>query len=159
MAQISEWGPHLWKILHTLAERGGTSTLVDDEVRTWINVLRLTEGVLPCAMCRAHYKTWRHSHPIEEFLGQRGEYFQNSLRTWLWELHNSVNTQREVAADYALPFEGLEKYKAISSKEIHDSMNTLIKIFEKALLHRQVNPTYVTEWRRAIAMLRKLLSY
>jgi hypothetical protein len=159
MAQISEWGPHLWKVLHTLAEKGGTSVLVEDEVRTWINVLRLTEGVLPCAMCRAHYKAWRRSHPLEEFLGQRGEYFQNSLRSWLWELHNSVNIQREVAPDYSLSFEGLEKYKTISPKEINDSINTLIKIFEKALLHRQVNPTYVTEWRRAIAMLRKLLSF
>ena len=159
MAQISEWGPHLWKVLHTLAERASTSVLADDEIRTWIHVLRLTEGALPCAMCRAHYKSWRQSHPIDDFLGQRGEFFQNSLRRWIWGLHESVNIQREVIADYTLSFEGLEKYKDISSKELNESMNTLIKIFEKAVLHRQVHPTYVTEWRRAIAMLRKLLSY
>lgn len=153
MAQIAEWGPHLWTVLHTMAEQAGKYVLQMDEIRAWIHVLRLTEGILPCAMCRAHYKKWRLSHPLEEFLIYRGEDFREKLREWIWGLHDSVNRDRGVAS---FPLEDLHIYRDIEANKLHESLQTLVKLFEKAILHRQVNAIYVSDWRKAIALLRKL---
>ncbi len=154
MAQIVEWGPHIWKILHSCAEHAGNSILQIDEIRAWIQVLRLTEGALPCAMCRGHYKSWRTSHPLEDFLAYRGDIFRERLREWIWELHEYVNTSRDVSG---FPIEGLTAYKGVTSQELNQSMTTLVRVFEKAIIHRQVNPTYVTEWRRAVTLMRRLV--
>jgi outer membrane protease len=63
-----------------------------------------------------------------------------------------VNATRGVGG---IPIEALEEmYKGES---LNQSMSALIKIFEKAVLHRQVNPTYVAEWRRALLLLRKFI--
>lgn len=159
MAQISEWGPHIWKVLHSMAERAGTSVTELDEIRAWINVLRLTEGVLPCAMCRAHYRQWRQSHPLEDFLGSRGEFFRDRVREWLWGLHDAVNERNEVAAESRLPLEGLNKYKEVTSKEIQDTLQVIVKVFDKAILYRQVNATYTADWRKGISLLRRLINF
>jgi hypothetical protein len=153
MAQIAEWGPPMWKLLHSMAERAGSSALELDEKRAWISVLKLTEGVLPCAMCRQHYRDWRRSHPLEDFLGSHGEFFRDRVREWLWGLHNDVNARREVER---LPLEGLAKYKDESSKEIQDTLQNIVKILEKAVLHRQINASYVAEWKKAVSLLRRL---
>ena len=159
MAQIPEWGPHVWKLLHSMAERAGNSVLEIDEIRAWINVLRLTEGILPCAMCRDHYREWRKSHPLEEFLGSRGVFFRDRVREWLWGLHDTVNGRNDVAEDARLPLEGLSKYRDVTSKELQDTLQVIVKVFDKAVLYRQVNATYTVDWRRAVALLRKLINY
>ena len=156
MAQIVDWGPPLWRALHSMAERAGTSVIELDEVRAWINVLRLTEGVLPCAMCRAHYRGWRQSHPLEEFLGSRGQFFRDRVREWVWGLHNEVNHRRGVEV---FPLESLEKYKEVSSRDLQDTLQGVVKVFDKATLHRQVSPVYVADWRKAVVLLRKLMNY
>ena len=157
MAQIEEWGPHIWKILHTCAEHAGTSVIQMDEIRAWIQLLRLTEGALPCAMCRTHYKAWRASHPLEYFLTYRGEMFKEKLRYWLWELHESVNKSRGVE-EFSIERLG-ETYRQIDKHELNQSVSTLVKIFEKSIAYRQVNPSYVADWRHALVFLRKLISF
>jgi len=155
MAQIAEWGPPMWKLLHSMAERAGQSVLALDEKRAWITLLRVTEGVIPCAMCREHYRDWRRTHPLEEFLGSHGEFFRDRVREWLWGLHDDVNARREGPVE-RLPLEGLQKYREISSKEIQDTLQSIIKILNKAVMHRQINASFLAEWRKAIALLRKL---
>jgi hypothetical protein len=153
MAQIYEWGPHIWKILHYHAEHAGNSLLILDEIRAWLSLLRHTEGVLACAACRQHYRTWRQTHPIEEFVGRDRDTFRDLLRKWLWELHESVNTKKDVA----FPFEQLSIYKDMSREEVLQSISTLKVVLQKAVLHRQVNPTQVAEWMRALKFLQKLM--
>jgi len=158
MTQISEWGPHLWKVLHGYAEHAGNSVTPVDEIRAWIHVLRLTEGALPCAMCRAHYRTWRTNNPLEDFLSDRGEVFREKLRHWLWAIHDSVNGSRNLEPDQRPSYEDIATlYRDIPQQELYQSFTTLVKILEKAILHRQVNPVYVADWRRALLLLRKLL--
>jgi len=155
MTQVSEWGPHLWKVLHSYAERAGAykpEAQMVDEIRTWIKVLRVTEGVLPCAMCRNHYRAWRTKHPIDSLLFLRADSFKEELRKWLWGLHNQVNAMREIPE---LPYEELSTmYADVTQQDIQQSLSTLVKLLEKAILHRQVNSNYVGEWRRAVALLR-----
>jgi len=157
MTQVQEWGPYIWKILHYHAEYAGKSVLLADEIRAWTTLLRNTEGVLACAVCRDHYRTWRSTHPVEEFIGRDKDTFQELLRRWLWDLHEYVNDTKEVPVEQRLPFEKLAAYKEISRQEIFQSISTLKDILQKAALHRQVNPIYVTEWVRALKFLQKLM--
>jgi len=157
MTQVQEWGPHIWKILHYHAEYAGNSVLLADEIRAWTSLLRNTEGVLACAVCREHYRAWRAAHAVEEFIGAGKYSFQELLRRWLWDLHEYVNDRKDVPAEQRLPFEKLVTYKDIPRQEIFQSISTLKGILQKAALHRQVNPVYVTEWLRALKFLQKLI--
>jgi hypothetical protein len=157
MTQIAEWGPHVWKLLHSCAERAGSSVLPLDEVRAWVTVLKLTEGVLPCATCRAHYREWRTANPLEDFLGMQGERFKGAIRLWLWRLHDAINKRREGVPHYG--FEDLEKYKEVSTTDLNQSYKTLVQILATAVLHRQVNPTVVVDWKRAVGLLRRLIGF
>jgi hypothetical protein len=157
MTQVQEWGPHIWKILHYHAEYAGNSVMLADEIRTWTGLLRNTEGILACALCREHYRGWRAAHPIEEFVGQHKDIFHELLRKWLWDLHEYVNNEKDVPAERRLTFEQLGTYKEIPRQEIFQSISTLKEILQRAVLHRQVNPIYPTEWFRALKFLQKLL--
>jgi len=139
-----------------MAERAGTSVLELDEIRAWISFLRITEGVLPCAMCRAHYKEWRQAHPLEDLLRTRREVFRAAVREWLWGLHNAVNTKREISVE---PLEILETYREVTRKELQDILENIVKYLGQAVIQRQVNADYVANWRRALTLLRKLINY
>ena len=161
MAQISDWGPPLWKILHASAERAGaysTEMRMVDEIRAWIRLLKTTEGVLPCPLCRNHYMEWRKAHPPEDLLRYRGSIFKEELRRWLWGLHEHVNTHRGIQPEARLSFEDLSgAYASVTRQEIQQSMGDLVKQFEKAVLYRQVQGTYVIEWKRVFAFLRTVV--
>lgn len=157
MTQVHEWGPHIWKVLHYHAEYAGASVLLADEIRAWIAVLKHTEGVLACAACRNHYKSWRQGHPLEEFVGRDRDTFKELLRRWLWELHESVNNDKDIPAERRISFDMLSKYKDIPRYEVFQSIGTLKDLLQKSILHRQVNPIFVKEWLRALAFLQKLL--
>jgi hypothetical protein len=46
------WGPRIWRILHTLAERNGERR---DTAEGWRLFLRVTVDILPCEICREHF--------------------------------------------------------------------------------------------------------
>ena len=142
-----------------MAERSGTFVIQVDEIRAWIKMLRLTEGLLPCAMCRAHYREWRTAHPLEDFLGSRGELFRDRLREWLWGLHDAVNTKRSIPESAHLSLEQLHIYKSVTTRDIQESIHALLEVLNKAILHRQVNANYIGDWRKALTLLRKLINF
>lgn len=157
MTQITDWGPPMWKLLHSCAERAGNSVVPLDEARAWVAVLKLTGGALPCATCREHYKQWRLANPIEDFLTMQGEALRGALRLWLWRLHEAVNGRRDEVLHY--PYEELDKYGEVTTAEVNQTLRTLHQVFEKAVLYRQVNASYVVDWKRAVTLLRKLIGF
>lgn len=158
MTQLAEWGPHMWRVLHSCAEHAGSSVLPLDEARAWVSVLKLTEGAMPCATCRAHYREWRQANPLEEFIGLRGEQLRGAIRLWLWRLHEDVNGRRlEPAAHY--PYEELDKYGEVTAEELSQSFKTLTQLLTKGALYRQVNATVVGDWKRAVVLLRRLIGF
>ena len=91
----SEWGPLLWIILHSLAERATkvVSPLFEiEERKTWISLLQTTESILPCPDCRAHYKQWIDTHPVSIVQTMAYADLREFLRRWLYDLHQNVNS-------------------------------------------------------------------
>ena len=176
MVQNSEWGPPLWRLLHTLAERLGRQTvplLAQDEFRAWIAVLQGVEGIMPCQLCRGHYRAWRTARPLEGLFGSA-----DASREWLWALHEDVNERRGVAADgrvtgqatpgrSALPQAEAVTFAQLGDvygaakrgrQEIQQDMDILLKVLGQAALERLVNGQMVREWRQKVVLLRRIMS-
>ncbi len=77
------WGPIFWNAMHivslaypvnpTEAEKAGAKAFFES-----------LASVLPCPVCREHYKEKIAASPIA--LNSKGE-----LIVWVWEIHNEVN--------------------------------------------------------------------
>jgi hypothetical protein len=93
----TEWGPILWKYLHCLAEKIGTSgnTVIDTDqanyMETLINTLPL---IIPCTECQGHAAAYVAAHPLPTLKGLYGATLTIAVRTWLFEFHNAVRVQK-----------------------------------------------------------------
>ena len=111
MAQPNKnvWGPVLWKLLHTAAECLGNQSipvLKQDEPRQWINLLVATEHLMPCLMCKKHYREWRIKRSVEVFRYMEGAALREAARRWLWELHRDICVQNGV---FSIEYDELDK--------------------------------------------------
>jgi hypothetical protein len=88
-----EWGPLMWKLLHGLAEKVGTSRDPAEEMREWKRFLMLTTDVIPCDVCKKHYKEVLADRPVTGILKMDGPTASTFIRTWLWTLHNEINVE------------------------------------------------------------------
>jgi len=87
--QNTIWGPHLWMILHSAAEKIGVhqhKRLPQEETRVWTNLFTSLRYSLPCPLCKKHYTVYHSSNPIQSFS-------RDFIRNWLYNLHNEVNTR------------------------------------------------------------------
>ena len=99
--QNNEWGPEMWKILHGLAEKIGsyqtivhrhrTDTQLNEEKRLWNVLLVSLRLSLPCPLCRKHYSDYINKHPLDNIIQANGPLLKDSIRIWLYNLHNDVN--------------------------------------------------------------------
>lgn len=114
------WGPALWTILHSAAERIGTKhnvRLPQEESRIWMGLLRNLQFTLPCPVCKKHYIKYSSTHKIPVFS-------KEAIRTWLYELHTQVNrgnnkentvTLEQIPELYGVPFHFTKHYSVVST--------------------------------------------
>ncbi len=154
MVANDQWGPPLWRILHTLAERLGRQTiklLETDERRAWVALLRAIQVVMPCAKCRAHFKAWRLAHPTERFITSYD--LRTDAREWLWSLHEEVNREKGVAGPTLEELPGL--YGSRTGQEIQEDVKVVLAVFQQAVLERLIAPEAVQAFRNSLSMLRR----
>ena len=79
------WGPIFWNTIHivTLGYPATPSAADKDGARKFFESLKT---VIPCPICREHYKQHLAESPIEPALEDKGK-----LIHWAWDLHNRVN--------------------------------------------------------------------
>lgn len=102
----SIWGPALWLILHSACERIGAHNmkkLPQEESRIWLGLLQRLRYSLPCPQCKKHYNAFFSGNPITVIT-------RDSVRRWLFHLHNQVNQRLEKPA---FSEESLPQYEAI----------------------------------------------
>jgi hypothetical protein len=108
----SIWGPALWLILHSACERIGAQSmkkLPQEESRIWLGLLQRLRYSLPCPQCKKHYNAFFSGNPISVIT-------RNSVRRWLFYLHNQVNQRLEKPA---YSEESLTQYEAIFNFSQH----------------------------------------
>jgi hypothetical protein len=79
------WGPMFWSTLHIIS-----LAYPDDptyaEKRAGKELFNALAQLLPCPVCRSHYKEILQANPVESWLDNR-----KSLVEWVWTMHNQVN--------------------------------------------------------------------
>ena len=120
-----EWGPIVWKILHGLAERVGTSRCIDEEVREWKRLLTLTADILPCDVCKKHYKEVLLQQPIAGILKMNAQEASSFIQRWLWSLHNEINVEN---GKPAVPFTDLAQYSTVDFQDMFWRLEPVMKL-------------------------------
>lgn len=136
--QVTEWGPRLWRLFHSLTEqtgRGKYRTYNDEEKRVWINLINSLLKTLPCPKCRHHFKEHLKSHPFESTLIKNGEERRIELRTWFWTFHNNVRLRKEQPIE--LTYEQVElMYTTYTRKDFDADMAVLKDHMRRGMFQR-----------------------
>lgn len=92
--QNEEWGPLVWSILHTLAEKAGKQTSPitrGDEQRAWPLFMKALVPVIPCPFCRTHFDDYLKQYPFELPLDHTA--WNDFVRDYFYTFHESVNAR------------------------------------------------------------------
>jgi hypothetical protein len=147
------WGPPLWRLLHSLAERLGRQTIplvATDEKRAWVNLLKLVGQVMPCVKCRTHYREWSVRQPLGASYAIRDD-----ARRWLWALHNEVNSERGITGPTLdeIP----ELYGHRTSQELNADYKQIIESFQLAVQQRLIAPDVFMTFKMRLIALRQIV--
>ena len=133
-----EWGPALWGIFHTFAERTGgqrTALKEDEEKRRWRSFLMSLRACIPCPRCKKHYEDYIRTHPVDGLFRLKGADWGIALRQWLWTFHNEVRVSSSQPVD--IPFEQVsELYGSIPIEQIQLWKQTLQDNIRKGMFLR-----------------------
>ena len=83
----STWGPIFWNTIHIVA-LGYSLTPSDEEKQAAKHFYESLAYLIPCPICRVHYKSHLEELPVEPALGTRSD-----LIEWTWRIHNKVNVE------------------------------------------------------------------
>ena len=83
------WGPILWTSMH-IVTMGYSPVPTEQEKQGAINYFESLAYMIPCPICRIHYKEHLKKHPVKEAVSSR-----NDLIMWVFNVHNEVNKQLE----------------------------------------------------------------
>lgn len=150
MAEPAVWGPSMWRLLHALAEKLGkqtTTILIEDEQRAWLHFLRSVENVIPCKRCKAHYRGWTLKNRIEGSLTKFG------ARSWLWGLHDEINSERKVQGPVLNQME--EMYGNKSPYDITRDYEECLGHLTQAVQRQQISHDFFRIFKFRLSLLRK----
>jgi hypothetical protein len=154
MPSNKDWGPHLWIVLHTLAEKLGrqpVELMASDEAREIVLVLKWTEHIMPCEKCRKHYHDYVKKYPVDEFVQRRGEFLRQAVRQWLWKLHEAVN-ERNGAPSF--PIENL--VTTYQHANLAQSLKELYSVLSSSIPLGLIGSEPFKSFRRHLSLLRSL---
>lgn len=143
------WGPRIWKLFHCLAELSDRPNLD----LLWKNWMRQTIVILPCTKCRLHFSEYFLTHP---FVHRKEPHIQHALRQYLFDFHNTVNTNTEK------PLLSMEEYTNLYSNKPRDTAlseaSRLMNELEHALLPLEYMKTKVYAFQAWKGTYRLLVS-
>jgi hypothetical protein len=148
----ADWGPILWNILHGFAERTGRSINKADEVREWQKFIKATSEVLPCDICREHFKRYQVINPFTHITQVPSTDVRTWVKTWLLNIHNEINagTNKPIFS-----YADLEaKYIGI---DLADQLYRLTPIIKNAISLSGVPYMKWTAWVASFKMMRSIL--
>ena len=82
------WGSSAWVFLHCISRTFPETPNIQDR-NNYILFFRSLAEVLPCKLCRNHYREWLQLYPIEKYVANR-----DSLKNWVFLMHNYVNLRQ-----------------------------------------------------------------
>lgn len=157
MVSPSEWGPGAWQLLHGIAERVGNHSnhiLIRDERNELKQALRHFWALLPCLKCQKHYKEWFQKYNPDSWIqGPFGDDLQDSMRNWVYSLHENVNTFRSIESGLTL-----EQIKNMyATVPLREKANGLKSFYQRGLDTRTLKADdWKIAWKHLDLLLRIL---
>ncbi len=102
------WGPIFWSTFH-LVSMAYPDTPTYPEKRAAKEFFNSMTHLLPCPVCREHYREILAAMPVDSWLDDR-----KSLTEWVWTLHNRVNTR--LGKPEITQAEFMERYKEMAER-------------------------------------------
>lgn len=156
MVSPEEWGPGAWELLHGLAEKVGNQSsllLINDERNELKLTLRHLWALLPCKTCQKHYREWFQGHSPDSFIGGSCMDLKESMRSWLFALHENVNRSRGVESGVTLE-QIKERYATVPLREKAQGLKAF---YQRGLLSRTIKAEdWKPAWRHLDALIRLL---
>ena len=151
--EVAYWGPRVWKLLHTLAERVGMSgrAIADSDAGNALNYIiqRLPE-VLPCSECSTHAATYLLANKFNAS-GRIGKDLQSYVRDYLFAFHNTVRERKGQTPFTMEEYTGLYKeYTQLDSNELRDTLR-------RAVFYRIIRSELHMNWAIALHKLKLML--
>jgi hypothetical protein len=81
------WGPIFWTTMHIITI-GYSSFPREEEKAAAINFFESLQYVIPCPICKEHYKANLKEFPVRDAVGDK-----QTLIRWLFNMHNTINQQ------------------------------------------------------------------
>jgi hypothetical protein len=149
--ETAHWGPILWQILHGLAERAERCFQPVEEIREWQKFIKLTGEMLPCDLCRNHFKEYSQQYPLTQMSTLQKGQVKPWIKNWLWHLHNEINTG---SGKPEFLYDDLES--TYSNVDLTDQLYRLTPIVKKAIDLHGVPLFKWTTWVASFKMLRSI---
>lgn len=147
----THWGPPLWGLLHTLAERIVTTPTTQEDKHLWGHVLAALPKVIPCPDCREHATAWSAAHPVTEYMALTTKVDRRAwIIHWFYELHESVNARLGKPS-----FEKARLSEVYRTKHIKEYLTQLKPFMTSAI---QLSGVTILSWKRFVAFLIALQS-
>ena len=147
----AHWGPPLWGLLHTLAERVSTSPTTQEDKHLWNHALTALPKVIPCPECREHAVAWIAVHPVAEYMALTTKAERRTwLIDWFYAFHESVNARLGKPS-----FEKARMSEIYRTKNLKEFMTQLKPFMTSAI---QLSGVTILSWKRFVGFLIALQS-
>lgn len=104
------WGRPMWFVIHTFA-LNLPAVLNDQYKNYWKAFASSLQFVLPCPICKEHYKQNMINFNVENYLSTSNKVFE-----WTWRLHNNVNVSKDYKSN-VISFEDAKDIYENSTEE------------------------------------------
>ena len=111
------WGPHLWFVLHTITFNYPLKPTKED-ISNYNDFLVSIKHVLPCSVCRKHYKRHLKENSPKKALKSRDNFIK-----WMIDLHNEVNGETGKKNTYTYS-EIISRYEKVYNMKIINSIDS-----------------------------------
>jgi len=141
-----EWGPILWKYLHSISERigqSGSDSIDFDEATYFENMIQLLPKILPCQECQNHARTYlQEENPLPSLHDKKGSTLRNTARQWLFDFHNAVRQKK----GQPIIVNTLEEYSTLYTTSFI-SQAEYSKFIEAVAAAARINWVRLEDWR------------
>jgi len=149
--QNEEWGPLLWLLLHTFAEKAGKQDNMitkGDEQRAWPLFMKELAPIIPCPYCRDHFQQYLKETPFS----LPADYFlwRTYIPRYFYTLHESVNAR---LGKPSFPEADLSKTYQ-DTRRVQSTLAQLDAVQQRAIKMGGVSLLAWKAWLKDVGMLR-----
>jgi len=152
MANPDEWGPSMWKIIHTTSLSLGKQTLPmlqQDEIHALKQFIKQLGLLIPCKVCRSHYLQYSRTHKINYKYSE----LKQSVAFYFWNLHSEINASN---GKPNIEFNDLEEL--YNKYDISIIMKDFNVIFKKYILQRIIAPDNYNDFLKSFVKLYTIIN-